>query len=220
MRDRNYYPYQKELFSFAQKVYQAGFVSGSSGNLSLRVPEEKNRFVITPTSIAYDQLALNQMVVIDGKGNLVVDSNYLPSIETPMHLAIYQAYPEVQAIIHTHSIYSTALAVLRKPIPAILEELVIYTGGEVPVAKYAPAGSKELARNAVKALKKASAILLANHGNLCVGKTLAQAFNLCALVERSARIYLSALGKGKIHLLPKKVIEQDKRKYIKSLSGK
>lgn len=176
--------------------------------------------MITPTSIAYRDLAPRQIAIIDGKGNLVGDSVHLPSIETPMHLAIYQAYPEVQAIIHTHSIYSTALAVLRKPIPAILEELVIYTGGEVPVARYAPAGSKELAGNAVKALKRASAILLANHGNLCVGKTLAQAFNLCGLVERSARIYLTALGKGKIHPLPKKVIAEDKKKYIKSLSGK
>jgi len=165
------------------------------------VPGEE-RFIVTPTSIPYEILEPEQMVVIDSEGEMVFEQDYGPSVETPMHLAIYKVRPEVGAIIHTHSIFCSVLAVLRKPLPPIIEELAIYTGGEVEVAEYAPSGSEELAENVVKALGEKASVILANHGNLCVGKNLLKAFNLCALVERCAQIYLEALKTGEqIHPL-------------------
>ena len=196
-----YLELKKELWRYARKVYEQGWVSGSAGNLSLRVPGEE-RFIVTPTSIPYEILEPEQMVVIDSAGEMVFEQDYGPSVETPMHLAIYKVRPEVGAIIHTHSIFCSVLAVLRKPLPPIIEELAIYTGGEVEVAEYAPSGSEELAENVVKALGEKASGILANHGNLCVGKNLLKAFNLCALVERCAQIYLEALKTGEqIHPL-------------------
>jgi L-fuculose-phosphate aldolase len=210
---KDYMEYREEVCRFAKKMYEAGFVTGSAGNISLRVPEERDRYVITATSLPYEEMCPEQVPVVDGEGDLVLDIDYGPSVETPMHLAVFKARPDVNGIIHSHAIYSTILAVLRKPIPPIIEELLVYVGDEVKVAEYGSAGSDELARNAVKALAGNSAILLANHGNLCVGKSLLKAFNLCALVEKAARIYVEALKLGGLHYLPEEVVEAEKEMY-------
>jgi len=210
---KDYLEFREEVCKYAKKMYQAGFVTGSAGNLSLRVPDEDNRYVITPTSVPYEEMQPEQVVVVDKEGDLVLELDYGPSVETPMHLAIYQARKDVNAVIHSHAIFSTIMAVLRKPILPIVEELVVYVGDEVKVAEYASAGSDELAKNAVKTLGENAAILLANHGNLCVGKNLLKAFNLCALVEKAARIYLESLKLGGFSKLPDEVIEAEKEMY-------
>ena len=210
---KDYREYRAEVCRYAKKMYEAGFVTGSAGNISLRVPDEDDRYVITPTSIPYEEMEPGQVVVVNGEGDLVLDVDYGPSVETPMHMAIFKARADVHGIIHSHAIYSTILAVLRKPIPAIIEELLVYVGDEVKVAEYASAGSDDLARNAVKALAGNSAILLANHGNLCVGKSLLKAFNLCALVEKAAKIYVEALKLGGLTFLPDEVVEAEKEMY-------
>lgn len=209
---KDYLELRTEVHAYAVKMYQAGMVSGSAGNVSARVPDEPGRYVITPTSISWEELAPEQVVVVDGEGELVVGEN-APSFEWPMHLAVYQARPDAHAVFHTHSIYSSILAVLRRPIPPLIEELVPYAGGEVIVAEYAPSGSEALAQNAVRALTGRSAVLLANHGNLCLGKSLRKAFNLCALVERAARIYVEALKLGPVHVLPAEVVQAEKEMY-------
>jgi len=210
---KDYLAYRAEVCKFAKKMHEAGFVTGSAGNISMRVPDEANRYVITPTSVPYESMAPEQVVVVDGEGDLMIDVDYGPSVETPMHVGIFKARPDVGAIIHSHAIYSTILAVVRKPIPAIIEELLVYVGDEVKVAEYASAGSDDLAKFAVKALGDHAAILLANHGNLCVGKNLLKAFNLCALVEKAAKIYVEALKLGGLTYLPDEVIEAEKEMY-------
>jgi L-fuculose-phosphate aldolase len=194
-------------------MYETGFVTGSAGNISLRVPDEDNRYVITPTSVPYETMTVDQVVVVDGEGDLILELDYGPSVETPMHTAIFKARPDVNAIIHSHAVYSTIVAVLRKPIPPIVEELVVYVGDEVKVAEYASAGSDDLAQYAVSALGENAAILLANHGNLCVGKNMLKAFNLCALVEKAAHIYVEALKLGNFTRLPDEVVEAEKEMY-------
>lgn len=210
---KDYMEYREEVCKFAKKMYDSGFVTGSAGNISMRVPDEDNRYVITPTSVPYEEICAEQVVVVDGEGDLMVDIDYGPSVETPMHTAIFKARPDVGGIIHSHAIYSTIMAVIRKPIPAVIEELVVYVGDEVVVAEYASAGSDDLAKFAVKALGQNAAILLANHGNLCAAKNLKKAFNLCALVEKSAKIYVEAMKLGGIHNLPDEVVEAEKEMY-------
>ncbi len=210
---KDYLEFREEVCRYAKKMYQAGFVTGSAGNISLRVPDEDNRYVITPTSVPYETLTPEQVVVVDREGDLALDLDYGPSVETPMHLAVYQARADVNAVIHSHAVFSTVMAVLRKPIPPIVEELVVYVGDEVRVAEYASAGSDDLAKFAVQALRENAAILLANHGNLCVGKNLLKAFNLCALVEKAAHIYIECLQLGKFTLLPDEVVEAEKEMY-------
>jgi len=209
---QDYMELRKEVHAYALKMYRAGMVTGSSGNVSARVPGEDNRYLVTATSISYDELQPEQVVVVDGEGDLVLGEN-APSFETPIHLAVYQARPDLGAIFHTHAVYSSVLAVVRRPIPPIIEELVPYAGGEVIVAEYGQSGTDALARNVVAALTGRSAILIANHGNLCAGKNLRKAFNLCALVERAAQIYVEALKLGQVHLLPEEVIQAEREMY-------
>jgi L-fuculose-phosphate aldolase len=112
-----------------------------------------------------------------------------------MHGMIYQARPEVKAVLHTHATYSSVLAVARKPLPPILG--ILKRGGTIPVADYGPTGSPALAANALKALGQKDAVILANHGAICVGADLSGAYAMCELLEWASRIYIMANSLGR-----------------------
>jgi L-ribulose-5-phosphate 4-epimerase len=203
---------------YARKMWLANFVTGSAGNVSVRAPGKDGIYVVTPTSVAYDVMAPENVVVCDGEGDAVIEVENAPSFELPLHVAVYQARPDVGAVFHTHSIYSTILSIMRIPLPPLIEEMAPYLGGPVAVAEYGQSGTDELAVNTVKALEDKAAVLISNHGNVCVGKTLAKAFAVCGLVERAAQIYveclkLEAAGRGKIIALPADVLEHEREMY-------
>lgn len=185
---------QEKLVVTGKKVLQYGLVSGTWGNLSVRLPEEK-MFVITPSGMGYDQVAGNDMVVVDFAGKVVLGFRK-PSTETPLHTTLYRLRPDIGAIVHTHSLYASAFAAARKPIPPILEETAQVIGGEIPVADYALPGSKVLGDNAAMALGKGKAVLLANHGVIGVGSDLDEAFKVCLVVEKTAQVFLAASQLG------------------------
>jgi len=214
----DYSELRREVCGYARKMAAAGFVTGSAGNVSARVVGEEDRYVITPTSIDYEVLMPENIVVCDGEGEAVIEVENAPSFELPLHVAIYQARPDVKAVFHTHSIYSTILSILRLPLPPLIEEMVPYLGGEIAVADYGQSGSDELAANTVKALGPKAAVFIANHGNVCAAKSLKKAFAACHLVERAAMIYveslkLEKLGLGQVKLLPAEVVESERDMY-------
>jgi L-fuculose-phosphate aldolase len=196
---------------FAVRMWKAGHVVGSAGNVSLR-PSVADRYVITPSSVPYEAMTPEDVVVVDGEGE-TIEGERAPSFETPMHLAILKARPDVGAVFHTHSRYATALAVVRKSIPPVVDEMVVYVGGPIEVAPYGASGSDELAAAAVQALGDKAAILLANHGALCVGKDLAKAYKVCELVEHLAMVYCTALTIGTPLELPADVVETELDMY-------
>jgi L-fuculose-phosphate aldolase len=209
---------RKAVCLYAKKMADSGWVTGASGNVSMRAPDEKDVYVITPTSVNYNELKPENIVVCDEEGDEVIDVENAPSFELPLHVAIYKARANVHAIFHTHAPYSTILSVLRKTLPPIVEEMVPYLGGEILVADYGSSGSDELAEAAVKALGDRAAALIANHGNVAVGKNMKKAFSAAALLEHSAMVYveslkLAAASGGKVHLLPGEVIELEKEMY-------
>ncbi|MBC7324008.1 MAG: class II aldolase/adducin family protein, partial [Moorella sp. (in: Bacteria)] len=136
--------------------------------------------------------------------------------EYMLHQAIYRARPEVNAVMHTHSIYASALAVTRKPVPPILEDLVQMVGGGVPVAPYARAGTPELARVAAETLGSLGAVLLANHGVVGVGRTLEEAFIVCQIVEKAACVYIWACLAGEAAALPPEEVKILRDHYLLS----
>lgn len=213
----NYSEIKKEVYNISKKIWEAGLVSGSSGNVSARVKKEE-KLAITPTSIDYEKLKPEDIVLIDFNQE-ILEGNFAPSFESKMHIEIYKNRNDVGAVIHTHSIFATVLAVLRRPIPAVVEELIVYVGGEIEVAEYAQSGSEELAKNVVSKLKEKNAVLLANHGLVCCGKDLDRAYKICHLVERTAKIYVFSLILGKPFQLPEDVIEMEKEfyKYVKEM---
>ena len=201
---------KEDVCRYAQQMYAEGMVVGTAGNVSARVsaPGEDLRVAITPSSLPYEDMTPADIVIIDGAGDTVGEGR-AASFEKTLHLAIYKARENVGAVLHTHALYSSVLAVLRRPLPPVIEELVPYIGGQVDVADFAMSGSDELAANVVAALGEKAAAFLANHGNLCCGKTLPKAFKVARLVERCARIYVTALNVGDPKPLEPAVLERE-----------
>lgn len=186
-----------ELLETRKKVVEKGIemlstnlTVGTWGNISCRVPG-KDYIAITPSGMSYDTLVPEDIVVLDLQGN-TISGTRKPSIEVPLHLAIYNAREELQAIVHTHSPYATAMAVARREIPGAVEDLVQIVGGNVRVNEYALPGTEQLGINTVKAMEGRNAVLLANHGMLGAGQDLEEAFRVCQVVEKSAQIALLA----------------------------
>jgi L-ribulose-5-phosphate 4-epimerase len=203
---------KQEVLSACRRIVAAGLVAGASGNVSRRVEGAGGEplVAITPSRVPYHRLTGADILVIDYEGD-PVEGEGVPSSETLAHLAVYRARPDVGAVIHTHSIHASALAVAGLEIPPLLDEQVVALGGSVPVAEYAMSASEELAEKACAALGEGNAVLLRNHGVLGVGADLEEAATVCELVERLARVYMLALGLGQITPLPEQVVEVEKK---------
>jgi len=184
---------RNDIASLGREIASSGFNLGTWGNISARI--DNSKFAITPSGITYETMTAEDIIVIDIEGN-IIDGRKKPSIELPLHTNIYKAKQDVKAIIHTHSVYCTAFAIARKPIPATCEDMIQIVGGQVDVAKYFLPGSKELAKSAVKALGNKSACLMANHGLIAVADNLNEAYKIAQIVEKSAQavIYANSLG--------------------------
>lgn len=176
------------IVEVARLLEEKNLNHGRSGNISMRVPDS-NHVLITPSGLVKSRLNTDDIVVIDTEGR-VVEGRWKPSSEVNMHLAIYKARNDVNAIIHAHTVYSTVLAVARKPLPPIIEEAVLFLGGEVRVAEFAPYGTVQLAENVVRALGDRKAVLLASHGVVAVGGSLEEAVEVLSLLERLSQVYV------------------------------
>jgi L-fuculose-phosphate aldolase len=170
------------------KMRKSGLVVGTSGNVSVRTPDET--VLITPSGLPYEEMKPEDVAVVDMEGDLVSGS-LAPSVETPMHLGIYAARPEVESIVHTHARYSTILACMGLEIPPVHYMLAeLSDEGRVPVAEYAVYGSRELAENAGRALGDAHRVcLLRNHGTIAVGGSPEEAFKRTEILEEMAEIF-------------------------------
>ena len=172
-------------------------VQGTGGNISARI---QDGFLITPSGMDYTALGAEDIVEMDFNDN-VVHGYRKPSIEKDMHRIILAARPDINAVIHTHSIYATSVAAARRTLDPVTDNQVAVFGGEIRVAEYAPIGSNELARNASDALGNGGGVLLANHGALCVGKTMEEAIFRCEMLETFAEIFiLSQIAGGGVTL--------------------
>jgi L-ribulose-5-phosphate 4-epimerase len=198
-----------EVWQTAKKMWEAGLVTGSAGNVSRRLDAE--RIAITPSGVAYDVLTEDQIVIVDAASGQAEAG--VPSYELPMHLAIYRSHPELAAIVHTHAPYVTTLSILRTPLPAFIDEMIIHLGGAVPVANYAFTGTDAVGTNVVRTLGDRAGVLLANHGNVCVGRTLAHALNAALVMESCARTYVQALAIGTPAELPNDAIAAGRKLF-------
>lgn len=184
---------QSEIVAVGHEMIHSGLVTGSWGNISVRV--DADTIAITPSGRNYLSLQADDIVIVDQAGNRL-EGNLLPSSELPLHLAVYQARSDIQSIVHTHSVFASACAVAHKAIAPIIEDLVQVVGGSVDVAAYALPGTTDLATSAVQSLGKKNAVLLANHGMLGCGATLPEALLCCELVEKAAQIFIYAQSLG------------------------
>ena len=199
-------PQMKEaVCRWARQCYEEKLFAGTSGNLSV-YDKEAGVMAITPTSVAYEAITPEDMSVIRLDGT-VLEGPYRPSSEWRMHAAVYEAKPEAVAVIHTHSPYATAFAVNNRNIPAILIEMAFFLGGDVPLAKFAVPGTREVGTEAVKALAGRTGCLLANHGVLALGKDLEQAHLRAVYIEDAAKICSIAMSNGPIVAISQEQID-------------
>ncbi|MBI4187142.1 MAG: class II aldolase/adducin family protein [Chloroflexi bacterium] len=211
---------KRMVLEAALEMVNKSLVVGTSGNVSLRLPPEDGRelLAITPSSRHYDLLTADDIPVIDFDGE-PVEGGLAPSSETMLHIGIYRARKKVNAVLHTHSVFASALSVAGLEIPAIIEDQLLFIGGEVKLAGFALAGSRELADNAVAALGESNAVLLSNHGAVGVGRTMREAVTVCELLEKTAKIYFCSLALGRTNILPAEVIEAGKAFFAMLQSG-
>lgn len=199
------------IVRYGRQMAERGLVAGTWGNISVRDPNH-NLVFITPSGCSYHELRPEDIVTVNGDG--IVLSGQHPSSELPLHLAIYAARADVQAIVHTHSLYATACAVAGQAIPPCLEELVQVVGGGVKVALYALPGSSQLAQNAVAALDQCSAALLSNHGAVSCAASLKEAMLVAELVEKAAHIHFVAEQLGGARRLSDEDVQLMRRFYL------
>jgi L-fuculose-phosphate aldolase len=189
------------VLAAARDLLSKGLVEGTSGNVSARMPD--GNICITPSSVDYRSMDVEDMVIIDPSGNLV-EGNHPPSSEKLLHLACYAAFDEIGGVIHSHAVHATMFACARQPIPACIDEFSIYVGGEVAVTEYAPSGSAEMGSAAVACLAERGAALLASHGLVAIGRSPADALHITAVVERTAQIVAGAAALGCVVPLPQR----------------
>ncbi len=207
---------REQLVDCARRMQASGINQGTSGNLSVRIP---GGMLITPSSLPYEQMQPTDLVALDLKGEpLFIPADgrpqRRPSSEWRLHADVLDSRPEVQAVLHCHSIHATALACHGRDIPPFHYMTAVAGGHDIRCAPYATFGTQELSDGVVQALEGRLACLMAQHGQVAVGPTLDKALALAVEVETLARIYLQALALGEPPLLSAEQMEQVRHQFL------
>lgn len=177
---------KKQIVKVGKLLYSKDLTAGTSGNISVRTGDT---VLITGTGTALGLLEEQDVVEIDMDGN-ELEEGLKASSEKKMHLAIYKLRPDINAIIHCHSPFSTAFAACRKEIyEPIVAENILYIG-KIPIAEYAMPSSLALVDNTVKYFKDYNIVLMANHGIVAASKDIMSAFFDLDITENYAKTYV------------------------------
>ena len=202
---------REQLVATARTMNASGINQGTSGNLSLRIP---GGLLITPSSLPYEQMGLEDPVAIDVDGrSLEGERRRRPSSEWRLHADLLHQRPEAGAVVHCHSVHATALACHGLAIPSFHYMVVVAGGASVRCAPYATFGTQELSDLALEALQDRRACLMAHHGQVALGVDLQQALALAIEVETLARMYLQARVLGEPPLLSEAQITAVERQF-------
>jgi len=177
------------LVNAGLRLLHEGLVSRTWGNISIKVSDSE--MLVTPSGKFYDDVTPNDMVLVNFKTN-EYKSEIKPSSEFKMHSGIYNDRKDVNAIIHTHQMNASTCAAARREVPAVLDDLAQIVGPSVRVAEYALPSTNKIVKATVKALKGRNAALMANHGAVCVGRDIDEAFVVCQVLEKGCKAFIEA----------------------------
>lgn len=180
---------RKIVVQTGKEILDRGLVAGTWGNVSKRLEEDQNKFAITPSGMNYKEIEEKDVVILNLDGERI-EGGRKSSTEYRLHQHIYRSKEDVNAIVHTHSAYASAIACARRNIPPIVEDMVQVVGGSVETAEYKLPGTDELAKAGLEALGDKKAALLANHGVISIAEDMDEALKVSEIVEKSAKIYL------------------------------
>ena len=200
----------EQLLKTSQKLAELGLNKGTSGNCSVRCGDS---FLVTPSGVAVEDMTPNSMVKMQFDGSY--EAGKIPSSEWRFHCDILKSRPEINAVIHTHSMFATTLACLHKDIPPFHYMIAVVGGDTISCAPYALFGSQALSDNALSALQDRKACLLANHGMIALGRDLEDALAVTVEVENLCEQYWRALQLGEPHILS----EAEMREVFQQFKG-
>ena len=202
---------QKELLKAANKLAELGLNKGTSGNCSVRF---EDGFLVTPSGMSVEAMTPASMVKMQFDGSF--EAEKIPSSEWRFHRDILKNRPEINAIVHTHSMFATTLACLHKDIPPFHYMIAVVGGDTIRCAPYALLGSQALSDNALCALQDRKACLLANHGMIALGRDLEDALAVTVEVENLCEQYWRIL---QLNPNPPLLSEAEMREVFQQFKG-
>ena len=177
------------IIEAGKKLLSEGLVTRTWGNVSIRVDE--NLMLITPSGRAYNDLTVNDIVLVNYH-TLKYEGTIKPSSEKGLHCEIYRTRKEINSVIHTHQMNASTVAAARREVPPILDDMVQIIGPSVRVADYALPSTRRIVNKTVKALRGRMAALMANHGAVCIGRDIEEAFVVCQVLEKACKAFIEA----------------------------
>ncbi len=209
-----------EVVAACRELVRLGLTAGTSGNVSVR-PPGSTCIVVSPSSLPYEAMTPEDVCVVDVDSGDQVEGDRNPTSELLMHLAVYRARSDAGAVIHAHTMHTTALSLLGRGVPPIMDEQIGLLGGEIALCPHMLPGSEALAAAVVEHLGDRRAVILAHHGMLGMGRDVRQAVTVCEAADRLAHTYLLALGanRGEPAVLPEEA-QKLERAYYELQTGK
>ena len=200
-----------QIITACRRLVELGCLVGTYGNISARI---EGGLIITPSRVAYPDLTPEDLVSVSDAGDLIGGTR-LPSSELEVHRQIYLHRPDLNAVVHTHSLYATALSCMGVTVPVIVEEQSQVIGGEISCTSYVPAGQhRQLGAEVARALGASDAVLLANHGPVSCGRSLEEALFASVVTERIAQIYLLTRAAGGAVNIPSEFVAGERDRYL------
>jgi L-ribulose-5-phosphate 4-epimerase len=199
---------RKRLAEVGRHLFADGLTYGASGNISARM-EDPSRCLIKPSGYRFCDLKPEHFLVVDIGTREVIEGDAKPSIETPFHTRLYRQWPEAGGVVHIHPKYSTILSIAGEeivPMGLDLYRAPALAKG-IPMSKFAPPGSEELADNLVEAMRDHVACLMPHHGVTAIGKTIEEAALNARVVEALAELQYNVMLVAEPEPLPDSILE-------------
>ena len=206
---------REQVVEVGLQALTRGIVHGTAGNMSIRDPES-GLIAISPSGIPYPTVTAADIVIVNDWGE-IVDGSRKPSSETPLHTMTMRARPDIRAIVHTHSHYSTVVSCIRPYLPPILTETCLVAGARVPVTRYGLTGTPDFGESVLEVLTpETKAVIIKNHGLICFADSFDAALGIAEIVEESAKVYIHALaanGGREPDLVPEDLIPEMTKRF-------
>lgn len=180
---------RRQVIEGGLRLVKEGLVARTWGNISIRVDD--TYMLITPSGRTYEELTPEDIVLVDYHTSKY-EGPVKPSSEKELHCEIYRTRKKVHAVIHTHQMNASTVASARREVPPILDDMTQIIGPTVRVADYALPSTRKITKKTVQALKGRNAALMANHGAVCVGRDLDEAFVVCQVLEKACKAFIEA----------------------------
>jgi L-ribulose-5-phosphate 4-epimerase len=207
-----------ELVELHRELPKHNLVVWTGGNVSARDPKT-GLVVIKASGIRYEEMRTQHMVVVDIDGK-VVEGEYKPSSDLYSHLYIYKHRPDVNGVVHTHSVYATAFAAVNKPIPVVLTAIADEFGGPIPCGGFALIGDDAIGKVVVESIGNSPAVLLKNHGVFTIGKNAKAAVKAAVMTEDNAKTVWLAMQIGTPDVIPQEDVEKLHHRYTNVYGNK